>query len=149
MPIKWPSFIAVFLTLVHKVKQKIHMINFCLTSANMEYLRITSVKKCIVQQNDANGWLSFPGDIAKGRKELLTAVLRVGSTKHFGTAASLSKQPSVTGKGDRYSSMDEKRTLTGDLCSVGGIRDEWLYLEYAANCEKRNTLFIFCFSTAL
>lgn len=47
------------------MKQKIYMKNFSLTSANMDYLRITSIKKPIAQQNAANGLLSFPRDITE------------------------------------------------------------------------------------
>ena len=67
----------------------------------------------------------------------------------FGTTVPLSKQHPVSGEGVNYSPVGERRTLNGDLCLVGRIEDEWLYLKYEANYEKRNMLFSFCFSIEL
>lgn len=44
------------------------MKNFSLILANRDYSRTTGVKKPIAQQNAANGSLSFPKDITRGKK---------------------------------------------------------------------------------
>lgn len=66
-------------------------------------------------------------------KELLTAVGEFEGTKHFSTTVFLSRQHPIAGKGVSHSSVGDRRTLNGDLSSVGEIRDEWLYFKYAAN----------------
>lgn len=61
---------------------------------------------------------------------------------------SLANQHPVSDKRVNCSSVGEGRALKSDLGSVNGVRGEWLHLKYAANCERRNRLFVFCFSEA-
>lgn len=66
--------------------------------------------------------------------------------KQFGTT--FPWQNSTTFRqGVNCSSVGAGRTLNGDLGSMDGV-SEWLYLKYAANCEKRNRFFVFCLSEA-